>query len=485
MSATLMLLVASALAAAAPGKRVLAAVPTLESFLAEQQAAHPVPGLAVGIVTEEGLLWSKGYGAREQGGKEPVTAATVFRIGSITKVLTGMALLQLRDEGKLQLDDPAAKYLPELGKVVAPTKDSPPITLRHLVTHSSGLPRLGPFDYTKGDRPVTEAELLGGLDGMRLEFSPGTESRYSNLGMALAGEIVQRAGGQRFRDYVTARLLLPLGMRATVWEPEAVPRGRLAAGYRLKDGAYVPAGPHWRLGAAEAMGGLYSSVEDLAKLASFELGAWPPRDAPETGPLRRSALRESQLVAGAGAAAGQGYGVNWAVSQDAELGHLVAHNGATEGYSAALLLLPRRGLGVVVLASTGGEEGPAVDDLARKLLAKVAAAAAQPEPAMSPALQAGAAHVKDLLEHPGQESVIRAFSPRFLAKLPPMALAALAQHIHGKVGACGAAHPQSIDGETKATLRLSCERGAVEAQIAVEPEAPHQLTLLNLHPAQE
>jgi CubicO group peptidase (beta-lactamase class C family) len=322
--------------------------PAVERLLAAELAKLQLPSLAFGLVTRGGLVYFVGLGERDGAGTA-VTPETVYRIGSITKTVTGVALLQLRDAGRLDLDDPVSKWLPEIASARAPTADSGPIRIRHLVTHSSGLPRMGELHWGDGHE-VTRLDLRDAAAHAVLELVPGTRSAYSNLAMALAGPIVARAAQEPYRAYVDQHILGPLGMTHTVWDREAVPEDRLAQGWaEAKGGGFTTAGAHWRFGAAEGMGGLYSSVADLSRYVSFQLSAWPPRDGPDEGPLRRSSVRESHLLAGLSWPAARGFGVNWIVSTEPRLGHVVFHNGQTEGYHAVIFMLPERGVGVVAL----------------------------------------------------------------------------------------------------------------------------------------
>jgi CubicO group peptidase (beta-lactamase class C family) len=353
--------------------RVMAALPAAEQAFAEGVARRGLPNAAVGVVEGGALVWARGFGVADLRTGAPVTPASVFRMGSITKVFTGAALLLLRDEGKLSLDDPAAKYLPELSGVVYPTRDSPPITLRHLVTHTSGLPRVGKLSYADGHE-VTEKEILAGLGGLRLEHAPGVVSSYSNLGMALAGLVVARVAEEDYESFVTRRLLAPLGMTSSGWDPSRMPGVPLAQGFRRRGDRLEPASSLWKLGAASAMGGLFSSVGDMARFAAFELAAWPPRDDPDPGPLRRGSVRESQSIAGFVPAGRQGFGVNWVVIDDPRIGRVAFHNGSTEAYCASLWLLPERGLGVVAMA--GVSDAPALDAITHDLVTALAGAGA-------------------------------------------------------------------------------------------------------------
>jgi CubicO group peptidase (beta-lactamase class C family) len=351
--------------------RMLSVTPEVDRFLAEEFAKKGLQNLSFGFVAAGRLVWGRGLGYRDPNARDAVGADTVFRIGSITKVFTGAAILALRDAGKLSLDDLAEKYVPELEDAVYPTQDSARITIRHLVTHSSGLPRLGGLHYSDGHE-FTQDEFLAAVKGVRLEFSPGDHASYSNLGMAIGGLIVERVSGKRYRDFVAENILAPLAMNDTTFELGSVPPSRMAAGY-AKQGSEVRRGwPLWRLGAVESMGGLYSSVSDMAKFMAWELAAWPPRDDPDTGPVRRSSLRESQSIAGFAPAGSDAFGVNFVVKHDAKLGRIAFHNGSTEAFSSSMWLLPEKNVGVIALSGTTDFSG--LDEIARGALLLMEAA---------------------------------------------------------------------------------------------------------------
>src|SRR5713226_4147579 len=227
--------------------------------------------------------------------KAPAMRDTVWRIASMTKSFTAMSILKLRDEGKLSLDDPASKYVPELAKLTYPTADSPIITIRHLLTHSEGFPEDNPW----GDRQLarsnaTMSEWMQG--GIPFSTAPGTAYEYSNYGFAILGQIVERVAQRPYSDFVRDNILLPLGMKSTTYSASEVPPDRIAKGYRWDEKNWIdePALPH---GAFGAMGGLWTTPDDLARYVAFMMAAFPPRDDPETGPIRRSSAREMQQAA--------------------------------------------------------------------------------------------------------------------------------------------------------------------------------------------
>jgi CubicO group peptidase (beta-lactamase class C family) len=345
--------------------------PTVDRMVVDTYGDKRLPSLAAALVVDGKLSWWRTLGARDLATGEAITPHTVFRVGSITKVVTAMAALALRDEGKLAFDVPATTYLPELDRVVYPTTDTPLITVRHLLTHTSGLPRLGKFDYGSPEASyVNPRQVLESLRGIRLEFTPGTGHGYSNLGFAVLGLIVGRAAGSSYRDYVSKTILEPIGMRSATWEAEAVPRDQLAVGYVRRGGQYQVGRP-WPMGAAEGMGGLYTSMDDLVRLVSLHATAWPPGARASQPPLSNASLRESHMLGGHQLPSVQGTGYGWGVSRQAGLGHLVFHTGSTDNYAATAMFLPEHRLAFVALSNTGAA-GDALDKLGGRVLSHLA-----------------------------------------------------------------------------------------------------------------
>jgi len=454
----------------APIQRIRAAelapvLADLETRLRDEQAKRKLPSLAVGVVTDEGLVWFRGFGKRDLGAGDPITKDTIFRIGSITKVFTGFALLQLRDAGKLSLDEPVAQILPDFGKVLYPTSDSPRITIRHLVTHSSGLPHTTDdhqVDYTQQDHAPSEAELLHAIWGMPLDYAPGSKQEYSNLAMALAGVVVARASGMPWRKFVLTHILTPLRMKDTMFDRSEVPASKLAAGYTQVGDDWKPVRSHWRLGAMEAAGILYSSVADLARFVQFELSAWPPRDGPDDGPLKRSSVRESQQrIFGE-------FGINWMVDKN-----MVWHSGGTEAYRSALVMQPRRGIGVIALTGCSEE----VDDIARDAIEKLAPADVAP---LGPALQAALDQFLLFFHHPDAAGAERTFSKGFRDAVPN--LLEIAQHKLGEFGTCKMDRVIRA-GDTQAVVHLACEKKNARLSLNIGARPPHLIDGALIKPA--
>ena len=259
---------------------------TMENYRLD---AH-IPGMVWGIVQDGRLVHVKGAGVQDMDTKRPVNADTLFRIASMTKAFTALSILKLRDDGKLALDAPVETYVPELRGWKYPTDDSPKIRVRELLTHTAGFVTDDPW----GDRqtPLPEADFTRLLrDGVPFTRPPAMAMEYSNLGYALLGRIVANVSGQPYKDFVKGLLFTPLGMAATGFDVAAAPQERRALGYRWEDNTWKLE-PTMAHGAFGAMGGIQTSAADYAKWVSYLLSAWPPRDGADTGPVRRSSVRE-------------------------------------------------------------------------------------------------------------------------------------------------------------------------------------------------
>ena len=322
-----------------------------------------VPGVAWGVVRDGELVASGGIGTIRDGEDRPPDADSVFRIASMTKSFTAATIFLLRDEGLLRLDEPAATYVPALAGWRPPTADGDRITVRHLLTMSAGLPTDDPWGDRQQDLDLERfAELLAA--GPALAWPTGTTFEYSNLGYGILGRVITAVAGREYGEVVTDRILRPLGMTATGYHQESVPEDRLVHGYVRRGDTLVREGTDG-YGALASMGGLFSSVRDLARWVAGYIDAFPARDDPEGGhPLRRASRRELQqgvrpiplrILAAAPdqeplALAGS-YGYGLAVRLDAELGTFVSHSGGYPGFGSHMVWHPATGLGVIALGN--------------------------------------------------------------------------------------------------------------------------------------
>lgn len=333
-------------------RRLADALRLLDLWIAERVAYEEIPGLAIGVVRGDRTLWTKGYGVADLATGAPVTPATPFRLGSVSKLFTATATLQLRDRGKLGLDDPILRHLPWF-RIESPYAGAPPITVRQLLTHTSGLPREGAFPYwTTHQFPERDA-LHAAIAGQKVFSAPGATYRYSNLGMALLGEIVERASGEPYADYLTRRVLQPLGMLSSTAAPTEADVQRLAHAYqRRRAGEPRREIPFYPTGVFTPMGGVISTVDDLVLFLALELSADAGGSA-EAGPRRVVAgptLAEMQRLQFVYPSFAGGRGLGFAVSRrDGRT--FVGHGGWIGGHRAALELDPAHKLGVVVLTN--------------------------------------------------------------------------------------------------------------------------------------
>jgi CubicO group peptidase (beta-lactamase class C family) len=357
-----------------------------------------MPGISYGIIIDTALVYSGCNGFSCLADSTPVALSTAFRAASMTKSFTALAILKLRDEGKLCLDDPVHKYLPELKDLRYLTSDAPVLTIRHLLTHTGGFPQDDPW----ADRQLetTEDELSAILaKGVSMSNVPGISYEYSNLGYTLLGRVIRAVSGESYQEYIAANIFKPLGMRSTVWEYTDLPAGIMAHGYRYRNGGWSEE-PLLHDGPFGAMGGLISTVGDFARYAIMHLSAWPARDAlqdlsyvddpddvsagntsdyrpardtsdygptgdtSDDGPVKRSTLREMHSPASGvdfssstsypGAPDCQvvvayGFGLRW--SLDCMGRRKIYHNGGLPGFGSNWTIMPDYGIGVVAFSN--------------------------------------------------------------------------------------------------------------------------------------
>ncbi len=335
----------------------------LDDRFGELQRDGHIPGVAWGVVRDGALVHSAGAGTIRDGKDRVPDADHAFRIASMTKSFTAATVLLLRDEGRLRLDDEVATYVPALAAWRGPTADAPAVTLRHLLTMSAGMPTDDPWGDRQQPLPMDAfAEFLA--QGPTFAWTTGTAFDYSNLGYGILGRVITAVTGREYREVVEERLLRPLGLDATRFRLEDLAPERVAQGYVRLGDELVPEGME-PYGAFASMGGLFSSVRDLARWVAEFLDAVPARDDPEGGhPLRRATRREMQQVQrawGAGQKAhaahepplveSAGYGFGLFVISDADLGTIIWHSGGYPGFGSIMTWHPASGLGIIGLGN--------------------------------------------------------------------------------------------------------------------------------------
>jgi CubicO group peptidase (beta-lactamase class C family)/D-alanyl-D-alanine dipeptidase len=315
------------------------AIKAIEIAIDRERVTAGILGLSIAIVDDQTVLWAKGFGHSNLARTRLATPETVYRVGSVSKLFTDIAVMQLVEEGKLDLDAPVTKYLPNFKPENTFGK---PITLRQLMAHRSGLVREPPVgNYFEPNAPTLE-KTVGSLNGLPLVYEPGSKIKYSNAAIAVVGRVVEQVDGREFTTAVRERTLVPAGMTASAFEPTpAVKNGLSEAQMWTYHGREFPA-PTFALGESPA-GCLYSTVNDLGRFMSVLFAGGKPLLKPES-------VRQMLTPQFAAADGKDGFGLGFML---AELdGHRrIGHGGAIYGFATELAMLPDDKLGVVVIAN--------------------------------------------------------------------------------------------------------------------------------------
>lgn len=462
--------------------------PQIEQIFVDSMQEDHVPGLVYGIVRDGRLVLFNALGDRDVATSQvdPITADTRFRIASMSKAFTAAAILKLRDDGKLVLSDPAAKYVPGLARWRRPTGDAPEITVGDLLRHSGGLVEDNPW----GDRQqiLTEDEfsaLIAG--GMDFATTPGTHFEYSNYGFALLGRIVRNVSGRPYQDYIREEIMLPLGMTSTGYDVFKSPPDSRAIGYRWEKEAFRRE-PDMADGTFGAMGGVETTANDYAKWMAFLLSAWPASDGPERGPLKRSSVREMVKWVtpiggiprpeklGPPCRMDVGYGMGLMVYGDCDLGRVIQHNGGYPGYGSTMQFLPEAGIGMFAFnARTYYSNSIAVRQVLHML--RSAGLAADRAVPVSEGLAAAYRYGKAVWDS-GDPAVAPLANNVALDKDVADRRQEIAQ-LKTEMGACNTDAPITAISAMEGTFEWSCERGSVAGRVQRAPTSAVQLQVIS------
>jgi CubicO group peptidase (beta-lactamase class C family) len=468
-----------------------AAMPELDAIFRRYMEESHIPGLVYGIVQGGRLVVVRTMGVQDPESKRPVAPDTLFRIASMSKAFTALAILKLRDSGRLSLDAPAETYVPEMRGWKYPTADSPKIRVRDLLSHAAGFVTDDPW----GDRqtPMPEAEFTRLLRaGVPFQRAPGTAYEYSNLGFAILGRIVSNVSGRAFEEYIQAEIMRPLGMASTGYDYTRAPQERRALGYRWEDGGWLRE-PDLARGAFGAMGGVQTSALDYGKWIAFLLSAWPPRDGPETGPVRRATVRElgqgldfPQLVTRPGGPASCmqafTYGKGLRVMADCDLGLSLSHGGGYPGYGSYMLLFPDRGIGLFAFTNrTYGAPAPALWQAAVSLHKAGWMPAPRPVPP-SPDVRAGYAAAATIWRAGSVEAARPHLAMNFLMDRTAANWSADLARARAEVGDCRTDGPVTATGNLQAHFTWTCDRGRIDGDFLLAPTSPPTIQALKFAP---
>jgi CubicO group peptidase (beta-lactamase class C family) len=465
----------------------------VDRILTDFMAQRHVPGAAWGVIVDGQLAHTGAKGLRDVDARAPVDIDSVFRIASMTKSFTVISILRLRDEGKLSLDDPAEKYVPEMAGLKYPTSDAPKITIRHLLSHATGFPEDNPW----GDRQLADTdEQLSQMLRKGIPFSnaPGLVYEYSNLGFAILGRIVTNVSRVPYTEYVNANILRPMGMTSTTLEPKDVAASRRAHGYRWEDERWKDE-PLLSNGSFGSMGGMLTTVRDLSRYVGMFLSAWPPHDGPETAPIKRSSLREMQHLwspvpsqvtrnaAGTVQLTSGGYGYGLRVGQNCTFKTIVSHTGGLPGFGSIMIWLPDYGVGLVAFGNLTYTGWTTAATNALEALVKTGDLHPR-QPVPSPSLVETRDKVSRLLANWDDKLADSIAAENLFLDTSKDRRRAEIERLRGTVGACTPGSGfDTVENALRGSWTMNCEKGKLEVSITLAPTMPPTVQLLSVRPA--
>lgn len=475
-------------------RKIEATLPAVDSLFARHAEEHRYLGYAYGVVVGDSLIVSGAAGTINRSDQQPVTADAKFHIASMTKSFTAMAVLKLRDAGRLSLQDSVSTYIPELDRLTYLTRDAPPMDLQNLMTMTSGLPEDNPW----ADRQLDDSteELVHFLEeGLSFSSVPSHRFEYSNLGYALLGLVITRVSGTPYQQYITDEILEPLGMTDTYWDYAAVPTGELAQGYRWEEGAWAEE-PMLRTGAFGAIGGLITSMRDFSKYVAFHLAAYPPRSAPERGPVKRSSVREMHralsphLAQDAEDARGErcpylwGYGYGLVVRKNCHGRLEVSHTGGLPGFGSNYRLYPEYGVGIVAFANRTYAPASAANEEAMAVIFEESGIAPRALPA-SALLKRRAEQVARLVQTWDEGLGSEILAENFYLDQPRRLRMEAAQGILDEAGAIASVGPVTPANQLRGTFVMRGEQKDIEVFFSLSPEVVPKVQALRLWIAED
>lgn len=358
MTALLMVMVLLSLSTMPPVQAQELDTVALDSYVADMMTLYDVPGAAIAIVQDGEVIYSNGFGVRNTETGEPNTAETQFAIGSVTKSFTALAIAQLVDAGVFDLDTPVIDYWPDFK--LADETATQTVTLRHLLSHTSGLP---PYtdDFWYNHRP-TRQEIIENVATISLSAAPGELYQYNNQNFLLAGWLIEQVVGQTWEDYVREHIFMPLGMENAnfdIHEMQQQPDYAWPHAMDILEGVQ-PIPFFDGLTAIGPAGSINATIQDMANYAIFQLGDGTFKEQRVVSETMLNEMHTPQV---------EGYGLGWVPDRYKGI-ETVWHNGSIDGFTANMMLVPSENLGAVAL-SNADEAALFVDAVLKGLVDRV------------------------------------------------------------------------------------------------------------------
>ena len=461
-------------------------LPVIDSIFKSYADSNHLPGVAYGLVVDSQLIHSGNIGYTDIANKIPVTSASMFRIASMSKSFTCMAILKLRDEGKLDLDDPAYLYIPELKNLKYPTADAPHITIRHLMTHGAGFPEDNPW----GDRQLADNDKdLMEFIGKQITFSnpPGIAYEYSNLGFALQGKIITKVSGIPYQEYIRKNILVPLGMTTTTYEFADVDSNKLAHGYRWLNNQWNEETllHDTKDGSWGAMGAMITSIEEFSKYMAIHIAAWPASNAKDDGPVKRSSVREMHhpwrwngfnpnytFPDGRTCAVTSAYcyGLGWLKDCDGKT--YVSHSGGLPGFGSQWRIMPEYGIGIVSFANRTYSPMGYVNLKVLDTIIKLAQLQPMQLPPSKILEQRKNELMKILPDWNVSDEQRGIFAENFFPDYPIDSLRKESRELFNKAGRIIAVKSVKPENQLRGSFLIEGEKGSIEVYFTLSPENP-------------
>lgn len=326
-----------------PSEKYYAVSIELKRVIDHEMRDKQLPALSLSLVDDQEIVWAEGFGMADPEQNIPATMETVYRIGSVSKLFTDIAIMQLAEHGDLLLDVPVIQYLPDF-KPKNPFKK--PITLRHLMSHRSGLVREPPAGNYFDPTEFSLAQTVESLNKTQLVYKPGDQTKYSNAGIAAVGFVLESTQKEPFPQYLKRSVLQPMGLVKSSFEPEELTIKDLAKAFMWTHDGRIFEAPTFELGMAPA-GCLYSTVTDLARFLSVLFNGGK---GPEEQVLKKESLEVMWTPQFSKPEEKEGFGIGFNISEF-EGFRCVGHSGAIYGFATQLSALPEAKLGVSVVTT--------------------------------------------------------------------------------------------------------------------------------------
>lgn len=463
-----------------------AAFAQADAVLSDAASTNHFPGAILVVLKSGQIAHCKAIGVSDVVANTPVDFDTVFRIASMSKSVTGLAVLQLRDRGKLQLTDPAAKYIPELPRP-SPAAQDRSIRVLDLLAHTAGFVTDDPW----GDRqlPMSEADfsryIAGGIPAAR---PPGVAYEYSNTGYALLGRIVTRASGVRYQDYIQREILQPLGMSASGFDPSRVPSAKRAKGYRFEDGRFREE-PVLGDGAYASMGGMQVSARDYIRYVNFVLDGWrTSADSPYATMIARATRRELAQPTSfprmraadsdeASCPASLAYSYGMHVVTDCRFTNAMTHSGGLPGYGSNVLFLPQHDAAVFLFVNR--TYAPAATAV-RKIAARLAddGVFASTRASVSPAFTTVGDAIGKMIAATNVDATPGVIANNLYADRDLAKRNLELRQLLERLGPCTQQPTYAPTHNLAGAFTYACERGTLRAEVLLAPTSTPQLQQL-------